>query len=87
VRGSNEERPTHVDRKTQTLSDADITSARAVTRRTLLTALGLGAGLAASVAAHAQNTPAPKPTRRDPCRDADHGPPSDGDGCGKPPTS
>jgi hypothetical protein len=74
-----------MDRKTHTLSDADITSARVITRRTLLTALGLGAGLAATAAAHAQATP--KPTRRDPCRDADHGPPSDGDGCGKPPTS
>jgi hypothetical protein len=76
-----------MDTKARTLSDADITSARAVTRRTLLTALGLGAGLAATAAAYAQATPAPKPTRRDPCRDADHGPPSDGDGCGKPPTS
>jgi hypothetical protein len=80
-----------MDTKPRTLSDDEITSTRAVTRRTLLTALGLGAGLAATaaagVAAHAQATPAPKPTRRDPCRDADHGPPSDGDGCGKPPTS
>jgi hypothetical protein len=77
-----------MDSKPRTLSDADITSQRALTRRTLLTALGLGAGLAAATAAgHAQSTPAPKPTRRDPCRDADHGPPSDGDGCGKPPTS
>jgi hypothetical protein len=77
-----------MDSKTHTLSDADITSERAVTRRTLLTALGLGAGLAATAAAaYAQATPAPKPTRRDPCRDADHGPPADGDGCGKPPIS
>jgi hypothetical protein len=77
-----------MDRKTHTLSDDDIVSARAVTRRTLLAALGLGAGLAVTaVAAYAQATPAPKPTRRDPCRDADHGPPSDGDGCGKPPIS
>jgi hypothetical protein len=71
------------------LSDADIASARAVTRRTLLHALGLGAGLAAAAAGaaatHAQTTP--QPARRDPCRDADHGPPSDGDGCGKPPIS
>jgi hypothetical protein len=72
-------------RKTRTLSDADIASVRAVTRRTLLGALGLGVGLAAAAVAHAQATP--KPTRRDPCRDADHGPPSDGDGCGKPPIS
>ncbi|HXE85864.1 MAG TPA: hypothetical protein VN524_03570 [Hyphomicrobiaceae bacterium] len=78
-----------MDRKTHTLSDADIVSARAVTRRTLLAALGLGTGLAAAAVAYAQATPAPapKPTRRDPCRDADHGPPSDGDGCGKPPIS
>jgi hypothetical protein len=76
-----------MDRKTHTLSDADIVSARAVTRRTLLAALGLGTGLAAAAVAHAQATPAPKPTRRDPCRDADHGPASDGDGCGKPPVS
>jgi hypothetical protein len=74
-----------MDRKTRTLTDADIASARAVTRRTLLTVLGIGAGLAAGAAAYAQATP--KPTRRDPCRDADHGPPSDGDGCGKPPIS
>jgi hypothetical protein len=76
-----------MDRKT--LSDADIASSRTVTRRTLLTALGLGAGLAAvatgAAATHAQSNP--KPTRRDPCRDSDHGPPSDGDGCGKPPIS
>jgi hypothetical protein len=76
-----------MDRTTRTLSEADITSARAVTRRTLLTALGLGAGLAAATVAHAQSTPAPKPARRDPCRDSDHGPPADGDGCGKPPIS
>jgi hypothetical protein len=74
-----------MDTNARTLSDADIVSVRTVTRRALLTALGLGAGLAATAAAHAQATP--KPTRRDPCRDADHGPPSDGDGCGKPPTS
>lgn len=72
----------------KTLSDADITSARVVSRRTLLAVLGLGAGLAAAAVAHAQTTPPPpKPTRRDPCHDADHGPPSDGDGCGKPPIS
>jgi hypothetical protein len=73
----------------KTLSDTDITSTRVVTRRTLLTALGVGAGVAAAAVAgaSAQTPPAPKPTRRDPCRDTDHGPPSDGDGCGKPPTS
>jgi hypothetical protein len=73
----------------RTLADADIVSARTVTRRTLLAALGLGAGLAATTLAGtaARAQAAPKPTRRDPCRDADHGPPSDGDGCGKPPIS
>jgi hypothetical protein len=76
-----------MDTKAHTLSDADIVSVRTVTRRTLLAALGLGAGLAATAAAHAQATPMPKPTRRDPCRDSDHGPPADGDGCGKPPIS
>jgi hypothetical protein len=81
-----------MDRYPYTLSDADISSARAVSRRTLLTALGLGAGLAAAAAAgvvptQAQQSPVPKPKPRDPCRDADHGPPSDSDGCPKPPTS
>jgi len=82
--------------KPHTLADADIASRRAVTRRTLISTLGIGAGLAAMVAAgaHAQTAepkqPAPKqppPKRRDPCRDADHGPPADGDGCGRPPIS
>jgi hypothetical protein len=36
--------------KAQTLSDADITSERAVTRRSLLGVLGVGAGVAAAVA-------------------------------------
>jgi hypothetical protein len=86
-----------MDEKLRTLSDAEITSQRAVTRRTLLSTLSIGAGVAAAVAAgaHAQTAPTePKPPpkelppkRRDPCRDGDHGPPSDGDGCGKPPTS
>lgn len=81
-----------MDRKTRTLSDADIASQRAVSRRTLLSALGLGAGLVAAAAAGAVTTeaqqapPQPKPERRDPCRDSDHGP-SDADGCGKPPIS
>jgi len=82
--------------KTRTLSDTDIASRRAVSRRTLLSTLGIGAGLAAMAVAgaHAQTTkPDPKtppktpPKRRDPCRDADHGPPADGDGCGRPPVS
>jgi hypothetical protein len=86
-----------MDEKPHSLSDADIASRRAVTRRTLLSTLGLGAGLAAVAAAgaRAQNTetkpkqPPPKqpPPKRDPCRDADHGPPADGDGCGRPPIS
>ena len=84
-----------MDEKPRTLSDADIASQRAVTRRTLLSALGVGAGLAAVAGAYAQTTkpepkqPPPKtpPKRRDPCRDADHGPPSDTDGCGRPPIS
>ncbi len=80
----------------RSLSDADIASRRAVTRRALISTLGIGAGLAAvaAAAAHAQTTapkqPPPKqppPKRRDPCRDADHGPPADGDGCGRPPIS
>ena len=71
--------------KPHTLSDADISSTRAVTRRTLLSTLGIGAGIAAAAAtgAYAET----KTKRRDPCRDSDHGPPSDGDGCGRPPTS
>ena len=84
-----------MDGKPRTLSDADISSTRAVSRRTLLAALGLGAGLVAAAATGAVPTeaqqqppaPEPKPKRRDPCRDSDHGPPSDGDGCGKPPIS
>jgi hypothetical protein len=81
-----------MDRKPRTLSAADITSAPAVSRRTMLGALGIGASIAAAaatgaVATHAQTTtPTPKPQRRDPCRDSDHGP-SDTDGCGKPPIS
>jgi hypothetical protein len=80
-----------MDMKPRTLSDADISSTRAVSRRRLLTALGLGAGLVAAAAAgavttEAQQAPPPKPERRDPCRDGDHGP-SDTDGCGKPPIS
>jgi hypothetical protein len=80
----------------RTLSDADIASRRSVTRRTLLSTLGIGAGLAALAAgAHAQTgAPPPKPPppkeppkRRDPCRDGDHGPPSDSDGCRRPPIS
>jgi hypothetical protein len=87
-----------MDEKPRTLSDADIASRRAVTRRSLISTLGIGAGLVAVAAAgaHAQtNEPKappkepkqPPPRRRDPCRDADHGPPSDTDGCGRPPVS
>jgi hypothetical protein len=71
--------------KTRTLTDEDISSRRSVSRRALLHTLGIGAGIAAAAAfgatTHAQTK------RRDPCRDADHGPPSDQDGCGRPPTS
>ena len=87
-----------MDKTPRTLSDTDIASRRAVTRRSLISALGIGTGLAAlaavSAGAHAQNTetkpkqPPPKqpPPERDPCRDSDHGP-SDTDGCGRPPIS
>jgi hypothetical protein len=82
----------------RTLADTDIASRRAVTRRTLISTLGIGAGLAAVAVAgaHAQTTQPktppkeepkqPPPRRRDPCRDSDHGP-SDTDGCGRPPIS
>jgi hypothetical protein len=80
-----------MDEKPRTLSDADIASRRAVTRRTLISRLGIGAGLAAVAAAGARAQTAqpkqPPPKRRDPCHDADHGPPADGDGCGRPPIS
>lgn len=72
-----------MQREAHSLADADISSRRHVTRRVLLGTLGLGATLTAATgfqrAAQAQ-------TRRDPCRDRDHGP-SDEDGCGRPPTS
>ena len=71
--------------KPRTLSDADITSRRVVSRRTLLSTLGIGAGIAAAVATGAASYA--QTERRDPCHDADHGPPADGDGCPKPPTS
>jgi hypothetical protein len=81
----------------RTLSDADIASRRSVTRRTLLSTLGIGAGLVALAAAGAYaqtSAPPPKqpppkepPKRHDPCRDADHGPPGDSDGCRRPPIS
>jgi hypothetical protein len=73
--------------KPRTLTDADISSARFVSRRALLSALGIGAGLAAVVAAGSPAHADTKPQRRDPCRDGDHGPPSDTDGCGRPPIS
>ena len=66
-----------------TLKDADITSGRSVSRRTLLHSLGLGATAAATVAGlgrMAQQTEPKKPKPADPCRDRDHGP-SDRDGC------
>ena len=83
-----------MDTTRRTLADADIASRRAVTRRTLISTLGIGAGLAAVAAAgaHAQTKepkvpPKQPPPKRDPCRDADHGPPADGDGCRRPPIS
>jgi hypothetical protein len=42
--------PSKPGEKTLTLSDADIVSERSVTRRSLLGAIGLGAGVAATVA-------------------------------------
>ena len=71
--------------KTRTLVEADISSRRNVSRRGLLHALGIGAGIAAASAFGAGARAQTK--RRDPCRDQDHGPPSDQDGCGRPPTS
>ena len=70
----------------RTLVEADITSQRSVSRRTLLHTLGLGAGIAMAgvLGTRAQ---AQQPKRRDPCRDGDQGIPSDTDGCGRPPTS
>lgn len=65
-----------------TLTDADISSQRNVSRRALLQTLGLGAGVAAASAFGAVAQAQTK--RRDPCRDQDHGPPSDQDGCGRP---
>ena len=70
---------------TRTLAESDITSRRTVSRRALLGTLGLGAGLAAVGALEAKAQE--KPTKRDPCRDADRGIPNDTDGCGRPPTS
>jgi hypothetical protein len=68
--------------KIHSLTDADIASRPAATRRTLLRTLGLGAG-AAAVAAFGGAARAEPPKRRDPCRDRDHYP-SDQDGCGNP---
>jgi hypothetical protein len=67
--------------KTRTLVDADISSRRSVSRRALLHALGVGAGVAAAATLGAAALAQTK--RRDPCRDGDHGP-SDQDGCGRP---
>jgi hypothetical protein len=74
-----------VHKKTRTLVDADIRSERSLSRRALLHTLGIGAGFAAAAAFGAAARAQPR--RRDPCRDGDHGPPSDQDGCGRPPTS
>jgi hypothetical protein len=69
---------------TPTLTDADISSRPSVTRRTLLHTLGLGVGVAAAAALGRPVRAQQPPKRRDPCRDSDHGPPSDTDGCGQP---
>jgi hypothetical protein len=50
--------PVQSPAETVTLSDADIASERAVTRRSLLTALGLGAGAAAGVVFSPNSAPA-----------------------------
>jgi hypothetical protein len=72
--------------KPHTLVDADITVRPSVTRRSLLHALGVGAGVAAVAAFGGSVRAQQSPKRRDPCRDQDHGP-SDQDGCGRPPIS
>jgi len=69
--------------KTRTLVASDISSRRIVSRRALLHTLGLGAGVGAAAAFGAATSSA-QTKRRDPCRDGDHGPPSDQDGCGRP---
>jgi hypothetical protein len=69
--------------KTRTLTDADISSRRNVTRRALLHTLGLGVGVAAAAAFGPSTRAQTPPKRRDPCRDGDHGP-SDRDGCAPP---
>lgn len=67
--------------KRQTLTDADISTRRNITRRSLLRSLGTGAAAVAAVAGiHAAAQAQPKPKPADPCRDRDHGP-SDQDGC------
>ena len=69
-----------MEHKTRTLTDADISCRRTVTRRSLMHTLGIGAAVAA-VAGTKLTQAQPKP--RDPCRDRDHGA-SDEDGCGRP---
>ena len=78
----------------RTLSDADIASRRAVTRRTLhlhprhRRRPRRGGRRRRSRPDHrAQDPPKQPPPKRDPCRDGDRGPPSDTDGCGRPPIS
>jgi hypothetical protein len=72
-----------MDSNTRTLVDADISARPAVTRRSLLQTLGIGAGIAAASAFGSSARAQQSPKRRDPCRDQDHGP-SDQDGCGRP---
>ena len=55
------------------LTDADISSHRVVSRRTLLRSLGVGAAaVAAIVGAEAAEHEQTKPKAADPCRDTDH---------------
>ena len=59
--------------KRRSLTDADISSHRIVTRRTLLRSLGVGAAaVAAVVGAEAAENKQSKPKPADPCRDTDH---------------
>ena len=66
--------------KRQSLRDADISSRRNISRRTLLHSLGVGAAVVATAVGVTAAQAQPKPRPADPCRDRDHGP-SDQDGC------
>ena len=57
----------------RSLTDADISSRRIVSRRTLLRSVGVGAAaVAAIVGAEASEGERSKPKPADPCRDTDH---------------